>query len=153
MVTRESYEEGPYDDEEYFDDPNLDENVVRIGTSVVFGLVGGSVLGLERTSDVFSEDDSPYPEVRSAVANTDDPEMPASTFRAWFIGVICAIILPGLNQFMYFRWPSVTVGPVSSFLKRRGSASSLAYSTSSWPNFSRIPSVVYGPESCPGRPY
>jgi len=28
------------------------------------------------------EDESPYPEVRSAVANTDDPKMPSSTFRA-----------------------------------------------------------------------
>ena len=27
------------------------------------------------------EDDSPYPEVRAAVANTDDPSMPTNTFR------------------------------------------------------------------------
>ncbi|KAF9022022.1 hypothetical protein BDZ89DRAFT_1042483, partial [Hymenopellis radicata] len=32
------------------------------------------------------DDESPYPEVRSAVANTDDPEMPASTLRVWIIG-------------------------------------------------------------------
>lgn len=42
----------------HFDDPNIDR---------------------EHLGDV--EDDSPYPEVRSAVANTDDPEMPCSTFR------------------------------------------------------------------------
>lgn len=30
-----------------------------------------------------SEEDSPYAEVRSAVANFDDPDMPASTIRAW----------------------------------------------------------------------
>ncbi|KAG1721253.1 OPT oligopeptide transporter protein-domain-containing protein, partial [Suillus occidentalis] len=29
------------------------------------------------------EDDSPYPEVRSAVANADDMSIPVSTFRAW----------------------------------------------------------------------
>ncbi|KAJ7759491.1 hypothetical protein B0H16DRAFT_1313342, partial [Mycena metata] len=29
------------------------------------------------------EDDSPYPEVRSAVANTDDPAIPVATLRAW----------------------------------------------------------------------
>lgn len=28
-----------------------------------------------------TEDDSPYPEVRSAVANADDPDMPAGTLR------------------------------------------------------------------------
>ncbi|THH07611.1 hypothetical protein EW146_g9262 [Bondarzewia mesenterica] len=55
------------------------------------------------------EDESPYPEVRSAVANTDDPSMPASTFRAWVIGVIWAIIIPGVNQFFFFRYPSVNI--------------------------------------------
>ncbi|EKM51789.1 uncharacterized protein PHACADRAFT_262133 [Phanerochaete carnosa HHB-10118-sp] len=68
-----------------FEDPNLDPNVELL------------------------EDDSPYPEVRSAVANTDDPDMPCATFRAWFIGIIWAIIIPGLNQFFFFRFPSVTI--------------------------------------------
>ncbi|VDB95509.1 unnamed protein product [Peniophora sp. CBMAI 1063] len=55
------------------------------------------------------EDDSPYPEVRSAVSNTDDPEMPCATFRAWFIGIIWAILIPGVNQFFFFRFPSVSI--------------------------------------------
>lgn len=55
------------------------------------------------------EDESPYPEVRSAVANTDDPTMPSSTFRAWVIGIIWAILIPGVNQFFFFRFPSVTI--------------------------------------------
>lgn len=46
------------------------------------------------------EDDSPYPEVRSAVANTDDTEMPCSTIRAWILGLCMAILVPGLNQFL-----------------------------------------------------
>ncbi|THH00783.1 hypothetical protein EW026_g1809 [Hermanssonia centrifuga] len=71
-----------------FDDPNLDLDAEGL------------------------EDDSPYPEVRSAVANTDDPSMPVNTFRAWFIGIIWAILIPGLNQFFFFRFPSVTVGGV-----------------------------------------
>ncbi|KAI0688500.1 OPT oligopeptide transporter [Cytidiella melzeri] len=58
------------------------------------------------------EDDSPYPEVRSAVANTDDPDMPVNTLRAWFIGLLWAIIVPGLNQFFFFRFPAVTVTSV-----------------------------------------
>lgn len=58
------------------------------------------------------EDDSPYPEVRSAVANTDDPNMPVNTFRAWFIGLCWAILIPGLNQFFFFRYPAVTVSGV-----------------------------------------
>ncbi|TDL22377.1 small oligopeptide transporter [Rickenella mellea] len=55
------------------------------------------------------DDDSPYPEVRSAVANTDDPRIPASTIRAWVLGLIWAIILPGVNQFFFFRYPAVTI--------------------------------------------
>ncbi|KAI0776985.1 OPT oligopeptide transporter [Trametes elegans] len=71
--------------ESVFDDPNIDPEAVVL------------------------DDDSPYPEVRSAVANTDDPDMPVNTLRAWVIGLIWSIILPGMNQFFYFRYPSVTV--------------------------------------------
>lgn len=55
-------------------------------------------------------DESPYPEVRSAVANVDDPEMPVNTFRAWVIGLFWAILLSGVNQFFFFRYPTITVG-------------------------------------------
>ncbi|KAG8904835.1 hypothetical protein FRB99_001091 [Tulasnella sp. 403] len=72
-----------------FDDPNLDPNAV---------------------GDY--EDDSPYPEVRAAVANTDDPTIPVNTIRAWAIGLAWAILIPGLNQFFFFRYPSVTIGPL-----------------------------------------
>ncbi|KAI0785549.1 OPT oligopeptide transporter [Abortiporus biennis] len=68
-----------------FDDPNLDD------------------------ASVYLEEDSPYPEVRSAVANTDDPTMPVSTLRAWCIGILWAVLIPGMNQFFYFRYPSVNV--------------------------------------------
>ncbi|KAF5343654.1 hypothetical protein D9758_014690 [Tetrapyrgos nigripes] len=71
-----------------FDDPNIDQ------TDALEGVL---------------EDDSPYPEVRSAVANTDDPTIPCSTFRAWVIGLVGAIVIPGLNQFFFFRFPSVTL--------------------------------------------
>ncbi|KDQ20995.1 hypothetical protein BOTBODRAFT_169670 [Botryobasidium botryosum FD-172 SS1] len=43
-------------------------------------------------------DDSPYPEVRSAVSNTDDPDMPVNTIRAWAIGIILLVLVTGLNQ-------------------------------------------------------
>lgn len=73
------------------------------------------------------EEDSPYPEVRSAVANTDDPgpvllssstqypthalnflsEMVCATVRAWTIGLVLSIVISGLNQFFNLRFPSV----------------------------------------------
>lgn len=65
------------------------------------------------------------------MANFDDPEMPGesvelspahqryssnvqvNTLRAWVIGLFWAIVLPGVNQFFFFRYPTVTVGGVS----------------------------------------
>ena len=58
------------------------------------------------------EDESPYPEVRSAVANTDDPKMPSSTIRAWVVGLFWAVVLPGVNQFFFFRFPSIGISQV-----------------------------------------
>ncbi|KAL0951776.1 hypothetical protein HGRIS_008447 [Hohenbuehelia grisea] len=74
-----------------FDDPNIDTEQVILEAL---------------------EEDSPYPEVRSAVSNTDDPSVEVSTLRAWVIGIIWAMIIPGLNQFFYFRYPSVTIGGI-----------------------------------------
>ncbi|KZV75210.1 small oligopeptide transporter [Peniophora sp. CONT] len=74
------------------EDPNFDPNAVQF------------------------EDDSPYPEVRSAVSNTDDPDMPVNTFRAWVVGIIWAMIIPGVNQFFFFRFPSVTIGQLVPLL-------------------------------------
>ena len=48
-----------------FDDPNIDKQ------HAIEGIL---------------EDDSPYPEVRSAVANTDDPSIPSNTLRSWTLG-------------------------------------------------------------------
>jgi hypothetical protein len=58
------------------------------------------------------EDESPYPEVRSAVANTDDPTMPSSTLRAWVVGLMWAVLIPGVNQVFYFRYPYVGISQV-----------------------------------------
>ncbi|KAI9457240.1 OPT oligopeptide transporter [Lactarius psammicola] len=65
---------------------------------------------------IILEDESPYPEVRSAVANTDDPTMPSSTLRAWVIGIIWAIIIPAINQFFFFRYPSVFISSIIPLL-------------------------------------
>ena len=64
---------------------------------------------IDRTHLANLDEESPYPEVRSAVANTDDPEMPVNTIRAWCIGLAWSMILPGMNQFFFFRYPSITV--------------------------------------------
>ncbi|KAG1865655.1 OPT oligopeptide transporter protein-domain-containing protein [Suillus tomentosus] len=74
------------DDSADFDDPNLDPSH-----------------GPE------FDDESPYPEVRSAVANTDDPSIHVTTLRTWVLGLAWAIIMPGVNQFFSLRYPSVPI--------------------------------------------
>ena len=87
-------------------------------------------------SDKILRIESPYPEVRSAVANFDDPEMPGesadlpslqpsrssdgevNTLRAWVIGLFWAVVLPGVNQFFFFRYPTVSVGGVCLMIHR-----------------------------------
>jgi hypothetical protein len=73
-----------------FDDPNIDKD------EAVAGVLGIPVVLLQLFSSLkfFAEDDSPYPEVRSAVANTDDPDIPCNTIRAWVLGLLFGILLP-----------------------------------------------------------
>ncbi|KAG1864939.1 OPT oligopeptide transporter protein-domain-containing protein [Suillus subalutaceus] len=78
-----------------FDDPNIDRD--------------GAIVGA-------LEDDSAYPEVRSAVANTDDPSIPCNSSRAWVIGLSWAILIAGLNQFFFFRYPSVSISNIAAQL-------------------------------------
>ncbi|KAG8832746.1 hypothetical protein FRC17_000756 [Serendipita sp. 399] len=81
------------------------------GTSVI-----DMATTLKYTDDVGGpeeeEEDSPYPEVRASVSNTDDPEMPAMTFRMWFCGIILCMIAIALNTFFNFRYPSPSLSPL-----------------------------------------
>lgn len=57
------------------------------------------------TEEYEEEEDSPYEEVRASVSNTDDPDMPVSTLRMWFIGLLLTILGAGMNTFFIFRNP------------------------------------------------
>ena len=37
------------------------------------------------------------------MSNTDDPDMPVNTLRAWIVGLIWSILIPGVNQFFFVR--------------------------------------------------
>ncbi|GAB1314622.1 hypothetical protein MFIFM68171_04832 [Madurella fahalii] len=52
---------------------------------------------------------SPYAEVRAVVDNHDDPNMPASTLRAWGIGIFFACGISFINSFFDVRLPSIYV--------------------------------------------
>ncbi|KLJ05633.1 OPT family small oligopeptide transporter [Blastomyces silverae] len=52
-------------------------------------------------------EDSPYPEVRAAVRNTDE-ELVANTVRAWILGFIFITVGGGLNMFLSMRSPAIS---------------------------------------------
>jgi len=53
---------------------------------------------------------SPYAEVRAVVDNHDDPTIPASTVRAWIIGLVFVGAGAFINQFFSIRYPGIVVG-------------------------------------------
>ncbi|WRT65925.1 OPT family small oligopeptide transporter [Kwoniella shivajii] len=72
--------------------------------------IGDESLGIYDPDMV--EEDSPYPEVRASVSNIDDPEMPALTLRAWFIGLFFVVIGSAINTFFHFRTPAPYISPL-----------------------------------------
>jgi OPT oligopeptide transporter protein len=55
------------------------------------------------------EENSPYPEVQAAV-RAYDTDVPASTIRAWFLGMVFVTIGSGLNVLFSLRNPSISIG-------------------------------------------
>lgn len=53
--------------------------------------------------------DSPYPEVRAVVDNTDDVTIPVNTFRVWVLGTLFAILGTGIDQFFSLRYPGISI--------------------------------------------
>lgn len=59
-----------------------------------------------------TEEDSPYPEVRASVSNIDDPDMPVSTFRAWFLCFVLGTLAGGINMLLNLRYPAPILSPI-----------------------------------------
>lgn len=55
------------------------------------------------------EDNSPYPEVRAAVRNYDETELPVNTIRAWVIGLFLTTVASAINLLFSLRNPSIIV--------------------------------------------
>ncbi|KAF2831755.1 small oligopeptide transporter-like protein [Ophiobolus disseminans] len=55
-------------------------------------------------------ENSPYPEVRAVVLNYDQ-DVPASTIRAWVIGLLMTTICSGVNALFLLRYPIISIGP------------------------------------------
>lgn len=79
------------------------------------------------TSTQEEEDDSPYIEVRASVSNMDDPEMPTTTFRMWFLGLTLVLVGACLNIFFTFRYPAPYIMPSVVLLIAHPLGKTLAY--------------------------
>lgn len=60
----------------------------------------------------FDGDNSPYPEVRASVPNTDNTTLSINTPRMWFLSMFFAIAGSATNLFFSLRYPSVAITPV-----------------------------------------
>lgn len=58
-------------------------------------------------------DDCPIEEVRLTVPITDDPALPALTFRTWFLGLISCALLAFSNQFFGYRQNPLYISSLS----------------------------------------
>ncbi|KAI1338047.1 OPT oligopeptide transporter protein-domain-containing protein [Xylariaceae sp. FL0016] len=58
-----------------------------------------------------NEENSPYEEVRAAVRNYDE-DLPASTVRAWTIGLSLVLVGASMNTLFSLRQPSIGLGPL-----------------------------------------
>lgn len=86
------------------DDPNLpDDFVDEVAEALETGDKNVEVAVAENLMD-----DSPYPEVRAAVRNTDE-DVPANTVRAWTIGILFATIFSALNMLFSMRSPTISI--------------------------------------------
>lgn len=97
-----------------------------------------AVVRTPSTMDDEIEEDSPYPEVRAAVSNMDDPTMIVNTWRVWFLGMFWAIIMAGVNQVRLER----SLGMIDTDIRIRSSSFSDTLISSSQPS---------SPSCCPSQ--
>ncbi|KAL4594728.1 hypothetical protein ACB092_12G040000 [Castanea dentata] len=60
------------------------------------------------------KEECPIKQVDLTVPKTDDPTMPAVTFRMWVLGVAACAILSFVNQFFWYRKTPLTVSSISA---------------------------------------
>lgn len=66
--------------------------------------------------EVTHEEDSPFIEVRAAVPNTDQPNMPQCTIRAWVIGFVVISFMSVVNMLLSLHEPSIILSDIVSLL-------------------------------------
>nr|GMC99067.1 oligopeptide transporter 7-like [Ipomoea batatas] len=59
-------------------------------------------------------ENSPVEQVALTVPVTDDPTIPAVTFRTWLLGALACFLLSFLNQFFWYRREPLTISSISA---------------------------------------
>lgn len=93
--------------------------------------------------ELIPQDDSPYPEVRASVPNTDNPAMPQNTVRMWVIGLTMTTFGSAINLLFSLRDPVFQITPFVSAL--------LAWPLGKiWERFVPVNAHVFGVRLNPG---
>jgi hypothetical protein len=73
-------------------------------------------LGTIEEEFTIDSDNSPYPEVRANVPNTDDVDLPVNTVRMWFLGIMFTMVYAPLiftlmnkDQLTYLSWDLASI--------------------------------------------
>ncbi len=76
---------------------SIDNHTMDTGLSTTKGpltIDEATEIALDTIDQEFTieSENSPYPEVRANVPNTDDVELPVNTVRAWFLGIVFTMV-------------------------------------------------------------
>ncbi|KAI5300683.1 hypothetical protein KEM55_005801, partial [Ascosphaera atra] len=89
-------------------DPNMDDETLEELARAA------AERNLNGESEAYAKvlEDSPYPEVRAAVRNYDEEELPTNTIRMWSIALLLCTIASALNALFSLRQPSISITPI-----------------------------------------
>ncbi|KAK6936646.1 Oligopeptide transporter, OPT superfamily [Dillenia turbinata] len=59
-------------------------------------------------------DENPVKQVALTVPTTDDPDLPAVTFRMWVLGLTSCVLLSFVNQFFWYRTQPLSISAISA---------------------------------------
>ncbi|MBA0831117.1 hypothetical protein Goarm_015605 [Gossypium armourianum] len=71
---------------------------------------------MELQHKVEEEEECPVKQVEITVPKTDDPTLPAVTFRMWVLGLSSCIVLSFVNQFFWYRKMPLTISAISAMI-------------------------------------
>ncbi|KAE8699830.1 Oligopeptide transporter 9 [Hibiscus syriacus] len=66
--------------------------------------------------DKIEEECCPVKQVEITVPKTDDPTLPAVTFRMWFLGLGSCVVLSFVNQFFWYRTMPLSISSISAMI-------------------------------------